>query len=117
MKSGVDAIVLRAYIREDDKYRGLPLYEVIVHKALEMKLAGATVLRGPFGFGQSNRIHTAKILRLSFELPVVVEIVDTRQHIDEFLPILDGLMSSGIVTLENVALVRYPAAEHLSQVN
>jgi uncharacterized protein len=115
MKSGVDAILLRAFIREDDKYHGLPLYEVIVLRAREMKLAGATLLRGPLGFGRSNRIHTAKILRLSFELPIVVEIIDTQQRIDEFLPVLDELMTSGIVTLEKVALVRYPTPEQLSQ--
>jgi uncharacterized protein len=102
-----DAILLRAFLSEDDKSDGHPLYEAIVLKAREMHLAGATVLRGPIGFGHSNRIHTAKILRLSFELPIIVEIVDTQHHIDRFLPVLDELMSTGIVTLEKVTVLRY----------
>lgn len=108
-----EAVLLRAFISEDDKASGLPLYEAIVLKAREMHLAGATVLRGPLGFGHSNRIHTAKILRLSFELPVIVEIVDTRDHIDRFLPTLDELMSNGIVTLEKVNIIRYGQSDRL----
>jgi uncharacterized protein len=114
MQSAADAILLRAFIIEDDKCDGLPLYEAIVLKAREMHLAGATVLRGPIGFGQTNRIHTAKILRLSFELPIIVEIVDTQELIDGFLPVLDQLMSTGIVTLEKVRVMRYVSAERLS---
>jgi uncharacterized protein len=106
-----DAVLLRAFLSEDDKSNGLPLYEAIVLKAREMHLAGATVLRGPMGFGHSNRIHTAKILRLSFELPVIVEIVDTQCHIDGFLPVLNELMSTGIVTLEKVNVLRYGRSE------
>ncbi len=113
MKELDEAVLLRAFISEDDKSGGLPLYEAIVLKAREMHLAGATVLRGPLGFGHSNRIHTAKILRLSFDLPVIVEIVDTQQHIDRFLPVLDELMSTGIVTLEKVNIIRYGRSERL----
>jgi uncharacterized protein len=112
-----DAVLLRAFFSEDDKSDGLPLYEAIVLKAREMHLAGATVLRGPIGFGRSNRIHTAKILRLSFELPIIVEIVDTQYHIDRFLPVLDELMSTGIVTLEKVNVLRYGRAEQLGRVS
>jgi uncharacterized protein len=108
-----EAVLLRAFIREDDKCSGLPLYEAIVLRAREMHLAGATVLRGPLSFGQSNQVHTAKILRLSFELPVIIEIVDTRDRIDHFLPVLDELMSTGIVTLEKVSIVRYGQSERL----
>jgi PII-like signaling protein len=102
-----DAVLLRIFIGEDDKYGNLPLYEAIVLKAREMHLAGATVLRGPMGFGHSSRLHTAKILRLSQDLPLVVEIVDTKEKIDEFLPLLDAMMGSGLVTLEKVQVLQY----------
>src|SRR5690242_16637400 len=93
-----DAVLLRIFFGEDDKHGSLPLYEAIVLKAREMQLAGATVLRGAVGFGHSARIHTTKILRLSQDLPIIVEIVDSREKIDSFLPILDGMMkSSGLV--------------------
>jgi PII-like signaling protein len=115
MKEPADAILLRAFIVEDDKCEGLPLYEAIVLRARDMHLAGATVLRGPIGFGSSDRIRTTKLLRLSFDLPIIVEIVDTQQHIDEFLPILDELMPTGIVTLEKVAVKRYGPSERQPQ--
>jgi len=102
-----DAVLLRIFFGEDDKHNRLPLYEAIVVKAREMHLAGATVLRGHVGFGHSSRIHTTKILRLSQDLPVVVEIVDTQDKIDAFLPVLDGMMSSGLVTLEKVQVLQY----------
>lgn len=108
-----EALLLRAFISENDRSDGLPLHEAIVLKAREMQLAGATVLRGPIGFGRSNRIHTTKILRLSFELPVIIEIVDTKDHIDRFLPVLDELMSTGIVTVERVNIIRYGRFERL----
>jgi uncharacterized protein len=111
MKAPEDAVLLRAFIGENDKYDGLPLYEAIVLKAREMHLAGATVLRGPIGFGHSNRIHKSKILCLSFDLPMIVEIVDTQQHVDEFLPALEKLMSKGIVTVEKVTVLRYGGSE------
>jgi len=101
------ALLLRIFFGEDDKLGGRPLYEAIVLKAREMHLAGATVLRGPMGFGASSRLHTAKILRLSEDLPLVIEIVDSEDKIDEFLPVLDGMMSSGLVTLEKVQVLQY----------
>ena len=102
-----DAVLLRIFFGEDEKSGHLPLYEAIVLKAREMQLAGATVLRGPMGFGQSSRIHTAKILRLSEDLPIVVEIVDSQEKIDAFLAVLDGMIGSGLVTLEKVQVLRY----------
>lgn len=101
------ATLLRIFIGEDDRADGRPLYEDIVLKAREAHLAGATVLRGPLGFGRSSRLHTAKILRLSQDLPVVIEIVDTEEKIRAFLPALDAYTSSCLVTLEKVIVVRY----------
>ena len=102
-----DAILLRIFFGEADRFERRPLYEAIVLKAREMKLAGATVLRGHIGFGHSSRIHTSKILRLSTDLPVVVEIVDSQERIDSFLHVLDGMMSSGLVTTEKVQVRQY----------
>ena len=102
-----EAVLLRIFCGEDDKSGHLPLYEAIVLKAREMHLAGATVLRGHVGFGRSSRIHTTKILRLSQDLPVVVEIVDSQDKIDRFLPALDGMMSSGLITIEKVQVLQY----------
>jgi hypothetical protein len=102
-----DAVLLRIFFGEDDRFEHQPLYEAIVQKAREMHLAGATVLRGPMGFGHSSRLHTAKVLRLSFDLPVVVEIVDTEAKINQFLPVLDKMMASGLVTLEKVQVLQY----------
>ena len=101
------ALLLRIFIGEDDKFKGSPLYEAIVTRAREMHLAGATVLRGPMGFGASSRLHTTKILRLSEDLPLVIEIVDSEGKIDGFLPVLDGMMSSGLITLEKVQVLQY----------
>ena len=103
------ALLLRIFIGEDDRDDGRPLYEAIVLKAREMHLAGATVLRGPMGYGRSSRLHTAKILRLSEDLPLVIEIVDSEEKVDAFLPVLDGMMTSGLVTLEKVQVLRYGA--------
>jgi PII-like signaling protein len=102
-----DAVLLRIFIGEDDKAGRQPLYEAIVLKAREMHLAGATLLRGPMGFGRSSRLHTTKILRLSEDLPIVIEIVDAEDKINEFLPVLDAMMGSGLVTLEKVKVLRY----------
>jgi PII-like signaling protein len=102
-----DAVLLRIFIGENDRDDGHPLYESIVLKAREMHLAGATVLRGPMGFGRSSRLHTAKILRLSEDLPVVIEIVDGEEKINSFLPVLERIMSSGLVTLEKVRVLQY----------
>src|SRR5258708_10752308 len=97
-----DAVLLRIFIGESDRHRRQPLYEAIVLKAREMQLAGATVLRGPMGFGQSSLLHTAKILRLSVDLPLIVEIVDGEDNITEFLPALQAMIGSGLVTLVKV---------------
>lgn len=102
-----DAVLLRIFFGENDKSGRMPLYEAIVLKAREMHLAGATVLRGPMGYGHSSRLHTTKILRLSEDLPLIIEIVDTQDKIDAFLPVLDGMMSSGLVTLEKVQVLQY----------
>ena len=101
------ALLLRIFIGEDDKFGGSPLYEAIVLKARELHLAGATVLRGPMGFGASSRLHTTKILRLSEDLPLVIEIVDSEDKINGFLPTLDGMMTSGLITLEKVQVLQY----------
>jgi PII-like signaling protein len=102
-----DAVLLRIFIGESDRAEGRPLYETIVLKARQMKLAGATVLRGPMSFGKSSTLHTAKVLRLSEDLPIVIEIVDTQDKIDAFLPVLDTIMGSGLVTLEKVQVLQY----------
>jgi len=106
-----DAVLLRIFIGESDRWKHQPLYEAIVMKARELHLAGATVLRGPMGFGKSSRLHTAKILRLSMDLPIVIEIVDTEQNVNGFLPILDDMMGGGMVTLEKTKVIRYRHAE------
>ena len=105
-----EAVLLRIFLGEDDRYRHLPLYEAIVLKAREKRLAGATVLRGPLGFGKSSHMHTTKILRLSSDLPMVIEIVDTPEKISAFLPELDGMMKGGLVTLERAQVIRYKHA-------
>ena len=102
-----DSILLRIFLGENDRLGHQPLYEAIVLKAREAHLAGATVLRGPMSFGKSSRLHTAKILRLSEDLPVVVEIVDSEEKINAFLPLLDQMMQSGLVTLEKVKVIQY----------
>jgi len=102
-----DAMLLRVFIGQDERCGHQPLYEAIVLKARELHLAGATVLRGPMGFGHSSRLHTTKILRLSQDLPVVVEIVDSESKIRDFLPALDSMIGSGLVTLEKVQVLAY----------
>ncbi len=103
--------LLRIFIGESDKWQGRPLYEAIVLKARELHLAGATVLRGPMGFGANSRLHTTKLLRLSEDLPMVIEIVDRREKIDELLPHLDTMVREGMVTLEEVRVIKYRAAD------
>jgi PII-like signaling protein len=102
-----EAELLRVFIGESDKHHGRPLYEVIVSLARERGLAGATVLRGMMGFGAHSRLHTAKVLRLSEDLPIVIEIVDKPERIAAFLPELDGLIEEGLVTLEKVRVLAY----------
>jgi uncharacterized protein len=104
-----DAMLLRIFFGENDKYKGRPLYEAIVRAARDAKLAGATVLRGPMGYGRSSRLHSSHILDVSEDLPLIVEIVDTEEAIKAFLPILDPMMGSGIVTLEKVQVLQYGA--------
>jgi PII-like signaling protein len=107
MKLPEDAVLLRILIGESDRWHHQPLYEAIVLKARESALAGATVLRGPMGFGASSRVHTAKILQLSNDLPMVIEIVDTEEKLNAFLPALEEMMGGGLVTLEKVKVIHY----------
>ena len=101
------ALLLRVFFGENDQHEGRPLYEAIVMKARQAHLAGATVLRGAMGFGHSSRLHTAKILRLSDDLPLVVEIVDAEEKVRAFLPQLETMMTSSLVTLERVEVLQY----------
>jgi hypothetical protein len=109
MKIPQDGCLLRIFIGESDQWQGKPLYEAIVLKARELHLAGATVLRGPMGFGANSRLHTFKVLRLSEDLPMVIEIVDSREKIDELLPHIDQMVHEGLVTLERVQVIKYRA--------
>jgi PII-like signaling protein len=106
-----DAVLLRIFLGESDRWHHQPLYEAIVLKAREMQFAGATVLRGAMGFGKSSRLHTAKILRLSMDLPIVIEIVDSEEKIQSFLPVLDEMMGGGLLTMEKVKVVDYRGTE------
>ena len=105
-----EGYLLRIFIGESDKWQGKPLYEAIVLKARELHLAGATVLRGPMGFGANSRMHTTKILRLSEDLPMVIEMVDRKEKIDELMPHIDQMVTEGMVTLERVQVMRYRAS-------
>ena len=107
-----DAVLLRIFIGESDRWEHKPLYEAIVLKAREMHLAGATVLRGQMGFGKASRLHTTKILRLSMDLPLVIEIADSEEKINSFLPLLDEIMGGGLVTLEKVKVLHYRSGEN-----
>jgi PII-like signaling protein len=111
MKSQSEGQLLRIFIGESDHWEGRPLYEAIVHRAREAGLAGATVIRGLEGFGAHSRLHTTRILRLSEDLPVVVEIVDEAAKIEAFLPTLDEMVAEGMVTLEKVRVIAYRAPE------
>jgi uncharacterized protein len=102
-----ETVLLRIFIGEDDRYKRLPLYEAIVLKAREIHLAGATVLRGFLGFGKSSHMHTEKILRLSMDLPMIIEIVDTLEKVNAFLPYLEPMMRGGLVTLERARVIRF----------
>ena len=107
MKIPEEGYLLRIFVGESDKHGHLPLYEAIVLKAREAGLAGATVLRGVMGFGRHSVMHTAKILRLSEDLPLIVEIVDSLENIERFLPILDTMVLEGLVTLEQISVIHY----------
>ena len=99
--------LLRIFIGESDRWKGKPLYEAIVLKAREMGVAGATMLRGMMGYGAASRIHTAKILRLSEDLPIVIEIVDSAEKIGALLPVIEEMVQEGLITLENVRVLQY----------
>jgi PII-like signaling protein len=109
MKIPEEGFLLRIFIGESDKWEGTPLYEAIVTKARELHLAGATVLRGPMGFGAHSRLHTAKVLRLSEDLPIIIEIIDSKDKIDELMPHIDAMVQEGLVTLERVRVIKYRA--------
>lgn len=102
-----ESLLLRIFIGESDRHEHRPLYEAIVLKARELKLAGATVLRSPLGFGAGSHLHTSKILRLSDDLPMIIELVDAEERINAFLPVLDSMMGGGLVTLEKVRVIHY----------
>ena len=109
MKIPENGKLLRIFIGESDRWLHQPLYEAIVLKARELGLAGATVLRGPMGFGAKSHLHTSKILRLSMDLPIVIEIVDSEENIDKMIPLLDEMVQDGLVTLEDVRVLKYRA--------
>ena len=111
MQTPQDALLLRIFIDESDRSEHKPLYEAIVLAARAAHLAGATVLRGPLGFGKSSHLHTSKILRLSTDLPLVIEIVDSEEKINSFLPTLEKMIGGGLVTLEKVKILHYRASE------
>ena len=104
-----EGVLLRIFVGDSDRWHGRPLYEAIVLRARELHLAGATVLRGCMGFGRSSRLHTAKLLELSTDLPVVIEIVDTEETIRKFMPVVDEMVAEGLVTLETVTVLKYAA--------
>ncbi|HEX3989045.1 MAG TPA: DUF190 domain-containing protein [Verrucomicrobiae bacterium] len=107
--------LLRVFIGEADKWQHRPLYEAIVFKARELGMAGATVLRGPLGFGAHSHMHTSKILRLSMDLPVVIEIVDSEENINKLLPALEEMVQDGLVTLEDVRVLKYRALSETTE--
>jgi uncharacterized protein len=109
MKIPEQGWLLRIFIGESDRWQGAPLYEAIVLKARELHLAGATVLRGQMGFGAHSRLHTAKVLRLSEDLPIVIEIVDGRQKIEALLPHIEAMVAEGLVTLQETRVIRHRA--------
>jgi PII-like signaling protein len=107
MKIPTEGQLLRIFIGESDRWHGKPLYEAIILRARQLGVAGATMLRGMMGYGAASRIHTAKILRLSEDLPIVVEIVDSKDKIESLLPMIDEMVQEGLVTLENVRVIKY----------
>src|SRR5476649_1185857 len=111
MEIPTDAVLLRIFLGESDRWEHKPLYEGLVLAARAAQLAGATVLRGPLGFGKSSHLHTAKILRLSMDLPLVIEIADSEEKINSFLPVLAKMMGGGLVTLEKVKVLHYRSGD------
>jgi PII-like signaling protein len=109
MKLEGQGFLLRIFIGESDRYKGKPLYEGILMKARELNMAGTTVLKGIMGFGAHSRLHTSKLLRLSDDMPIIIEIVDIRENIDKLVPFLDETVEEGLVTLEKVDVIKYRA--------
>jgi uncharacterized protein len=114
MKIPENGKLLRIFIGESDRWHHQPLYEAIVLKARELGLAGATVLRGPMGYGAKSHLHTSKILRLSMDLPIIIEIVDSEENVNKLIPLLDEMVQDGMVTLEDVRVLKYRATPPLS---
>ena len=112
MKLPEEGMLLRIFIGESDSFKGKPLYEQIVLKARELNLAGATVIHGTMGFGAGSRIHTAKIVRLSEDLPIIVELVDTEEKLNTLMPFLDETVEEGLITMERVTVVKYRRKGH-----
>jgi uncharacterized protein len=102
-----DSLLLRIFIGEKDQYEGQPLFKALVLKARAMHLAGATVFRGPLGFGRSSQLHTSGILRLSFDLPMVIEIIDTEEKIESFVAQIESMVGGGLITVERVQAIFY----------
>jgi len=102
-----EGMLLRIFIGESDKHKGKPLYEQIVFEARELQLAGATVIHGIMGFGADSRMHSAKILRISEDLPIIIEIVDTEENLNKLLPFLDQTVEEGMITMEKVRVIKY----------
>jgi len=111
MKIPEEGCLLRVFVGESDKWHGRPLYEAIVLKARELHLGGATVIKGVMGYGASSRLHTAKVLRLSEDLPMVVEIADSREKLDQLLPFIEAAVTHGLVTLERAEVIWYRGSE------
>lgn len=116
MKLPEDGMLLRIFIGEADKYKNKPLYEQIVTKAKELRLAGATVIRGIMGFGANSHMHSTKILRLSEDLPIVIELVDTKENLNKLMPFLDETVREGLITLEKVRIIKYRANKQQARV-
>lgn len=116
MKRYGEGALLRIFVGESDKCHGVPLYEWIVLKARELNISGATVLRGVMGYGAHSRLHSAKTVRLSEDLPLVIEIVDTDENIDRLLPLLDEVVPEGLITIERVRMIKYRSDEEQEQV-
>ena len=111
MKLPEDALLLRIFLGESDRWEHLPLYEAVVLKAKGHKLAGATVFRSPMGFGATSHLHTAKVLQLSTDLPMIIEIIDTEEKINAFIPLLKTMLAGGLVTLEKIKVIHYESQE------
>ncbi len=111
MKLPEEGVLLRIFIGEMDTHEGKPLYEQIVLRARQLKLAGATVIRGIMGFGAHSRVHTSKILRMSEDMPVIIEIVDREEKLAELMPFLDEVVKEGLITMEKVRVIKYRHGE------